>query len=1309
MTIMIGVRRKNSFCTRLLLILCLAWVANSELYPFGTGNGDTTLRKENDYAERVTLDRAFPFGGKYHNVLYIGDNGVISFEDAIYVESTDAKFRNLPIYYDADEDGVVEDPDAIFPFWADVDISGDGGNLYYRVSTSTSTLDQATTDVRSYFRSNVNFQAQVVIVVTWDQVSFYNQAGDQDPRNTFQAVLIHDGQESFVLLNYGDINWVVGSLMQGDDNTGLYGSSKIGIAIVGFLMSDGEIYEVFDYDQDTLQALPTDSNVEVDGVYAYKVDGSSIIDPVCKTGPGAELSITPARGGMMGGERIYLYGPCWAVEQVQTCVFSHGGEIIQEVNATVLNTNEAYCVPDPFFLVGEVTIAVVKAGDELATSPSTIYSLLESGRLTPTITRMNSDSSNWDMTDNPLTITWQPDQESFGSSDSALSINVLAYREDNPGPRWETVYLITNSTADDGSHTFTPTAQPEVTEDNAFGVIRITGNANGRERVLWSDIHPLGYLLEQSYQDDPVLWATDKCNEWLTADDSKGPFIENLPACPCTLDQATQDVGTFVTDPACNTLSTEANCAENEGAIYCVLSAYASRITMSGTKCCYDENNLLMHSGDTRYAGMAGRSHIRGASPYRQRNLVPELSHWSNDVIAKHFCCGWASEKECFEYTKVRPTTDCVAYEPPTIALSFGDPHYITMDRTNFTFNGLGEYTLLRYAMSGTKTGPFDFELQGRQIKTLDSSGREVDVTQLSSVAMQDSGSDTIFVEASASSGMDVYRRGTEDNAEWQSVYFSQQTFTDLQGCAVGVTEFQLDVEIHGVVVMFKETGIGVAVNYHDGMLAVQPILPSTIDSEHLSGLLGNMDGDPSNDMEARNSNTPLEDPTDEEIFQFGQSWEIEADYTLFRYVSNRDHSHYHNTSFVPRMNVALPTLYPPCNDVYQCLFDYEVSNDDGDLALATLDAYEDFESSSENIRKIDACPYLITPYNGTKSYSSDSNKYFEGAEVSFTCGENLLMVGSSFKRCEYDMEVGSLVWTGSEGDNECIESTCGVLDTPANGSIALSEDGSTAYFACQDGFTLSGAMQSVCQEGVWSSAAPTCIVGNEVNVVGIAVGVTFAVIIVILLVVLGILYYNKSKKKKSNYRGYGGKSKKPKSTDDRDAELAEPLNKKPTDVRASTRSSSSQKSSEGNTGPSAQIYKPTAISQSSVKYNSGGKGSQKPSSKPPEPVKKNMNPEPKPAEPKPVQPKPVNEEIPIAKETAKTENSAPPPVAKKPKTPDTLRKDPNPYPSSDTGSYAGSTAPSSTYRTPSRDEADVVKGTGLLQNTNITGTGGWI
>lgn len=84
----------------------------------------------------------------------------------------------------------------------------------------------------------------------------------------------------------------------------------------------------------------------------------------------------------------------------------------------------------------------------------------------------------------------------------------------------------------------------------------------------------------------------------------------------------------------------------------------------------------------------------------------------------------------------------------------------------------------------------------------------------------------------------------------------------------------------------------------------------------------------------------------------FNLPGEIETDYSLFRYVSGLTHVDYHNSTFVPLMDVSLPTLYPACNEVSQCLFDYEVSNDDAELAMATLGAFEAFESSSENIRK---------------------------------------------------------------------------------------------------------------------------------------------------------------------------------------------------------------------------------------------------------------------------------------------------------------------------------------------------------------------
>nr|XP_054760319.1 sushi domain-containing protein 2-like [Lytechinus pictus] len=1030
----VGKSSQVRFKGYIVLILCVTYNTQIELYPYGLANGDVSLRKENDFAQEVVLDRDIPFGGRYHRTLYISDNGVISFDDAIFVESSESRSRNLPLYYDADGDGTVEDPDAIFAFWSDVDITGDGGNIYYRVTTNQSTLDKATDDVRKYFRSNVNFRARVVIVVTWDQVSFYNQHGDQDPRNTFQVVLVHDGHHSYVLLLYDSINWVVGTLMNGDPNTGLYSASKLGIAIVGFLMADGDIAEVFTYDQDTLLSLPSDSNVEVNGVYAYKIDQPSIIDPLCN--PFKDLAIAPTQSGMMGGERIYLYGPCWVLE-IMTCVFTYDDVIIQEVNATVVDTNEAYCVPDPFFLIGEVIISVVREGDHHTNSPSTVYTITESNRVAPTITRGDPDSPAWYTAGNELVISWEKDEESFGSSDSALLISVLAYREDDPGPRWENVYNVTSGTKDDGSHAFTPSAQSGVTEENAFGVIRIAGNYDDSKRVLWSDVHPLSYLLEDSYQDDTVQWALDKCNEWVTSDDAKGIVLNNRTTCPCTLDQAEEDVGRFITDVSCHPDGGVSNCARHQGAIHCFFAAYPSPGTMSGTTCCYDANRLLMHSGDTRYAGTDTQSHVRGAVPYRKKNLVPELSLWSNDVMPKYICCEWANDDSCFAYMTRRPTADCVAYEPPVNAISFGDPHFITMDRYNFTFNGLGEYTLLRYARE--KTGYYFFELQGRMIQTYN--GERFNVTQLSAIAMKDVNSDTIFIEAGVNGGLQVYRKGA--NGVWLLVYFSQQKLRVLQGCAVEVTRLEREDEIHELVVMFEATGISIRVTYSfKEMLAVQPILPTTLESDQLFGLLGNMDGNPSNDLQRRDSNGFLDNPTEEEIFQFGQTWEIEADNNLLRYTAGRTHSDYHDSTFVPLMDVTLPTPYPACEGVIQCLFDYEVSGYDPNLAMATLEAFNAFENTSEMIRKVDSCPYQTTPKNGNKTYASDSNRYFKDAIVTFSCKEGWVLSGFAVRTCDYSSNNGTLEWTGSETPSECIESDCGSLQSPDNGYLIVDQTG---------------------------------------------------------------------------------------------------------------------------------------------------------------------------------------------------------------------------------------------------------------------------
>lgn len=48
-------------------------------------------------------------------------------------------------------------------------------------------------------------------------------------------------------------------------------------------------------------------------------------------------------------------------------------------------------------------------------------------------------------------------------------------------------------------------------------------------------------------------------------------------------------------------------------------------------------------------------------------------------------------------------------------------------------------------------------------------------------------------------------------------------------GVVIGVTLFEREVEIYGLVVMFKTTGITVQIDYDYGMLSVQPFFPTTL------------------------------------------------------------------------------------------------------------------------------------------------------------------------------------------------------------------------------------------------------------------------------------------------------------------------------------------------------------------------------------------------------------------------------------------------------------------------------------------------
>ena len=64
----------------------------------------------------------------------------------------------------------------IAPYWADVD-TRNGGEVFYRQSTSVELFQRATNDVKKYFPGQFpSFQASWVFIATWQNVSRFRRS-----------------------------------------------------------------------------------------------------------------------------------------------------------------------------------------------------------------------------------------------------------------------------------------------------------------------------------------------------------------------------------------------------------------------------------------------------------------------------------------------------------------------------------------------------------------------------------------------------------------------------------------------------------------------------------------------------------------------------------------------------------------------------------------------------------------------------------------------------------------------------------------------------------------------------------------------------------------------------------------------------------------------------------------------------------------------------------------------------------------------------------------------------------------------------
>lgn len=217
-------------------------------------------------------------------------------------------------------------------------------------------------------------------------------------------------------------------------------------------------------------------------------------------------------------------------------------------------------------------------------------------------------------------------------------------------------------------------------------------------------------------------------------------------------------------------------------------------------------------------------------------------------------------------------------------ASAFGDPHFVTFDGANFTFNGRGEYVLLESALTNLRvqaraqprtTSEGEARVWGLGVAQGHLGGRlelsgphsaptnpgvQDQGTGLTAVAVQEDNSDVVEVRLASGAGiLQVLLNG-------EVLSFAEQTWMDLKGMF-------LSVAAGDSVSIMLSSGAGLEVGVQGPFLSVAILLPEKF-LTHTQGLLGTLNDNLADDFTLRSGQVLPPTASSRELFRFGADCE---------------------------------------------------------------------------------------------------------------------------------------------------------------------------------------------------------------------------------------------------------------------------------------------------------------------------------------------------------------------------------------------------------------------------------------------------
>ncbi|XP_067018613.1 mucin-like protein isoform X3 [Acropora muricata] len=297
---------------------------------------------------------------------------------------------------------------------------------------------------------------------------------------------------------------------------------------------------------------------------------------------------------------------------------------------------------------------------------------------------------------------------------------------------------------------------------------------------------------------------------------------------------------------------------------------------------------------------------------YRRRpsnNLV-------EDSTARQLCLVESNSVD--KFNRVRLPDNCGRYSlfPISRTLAFGDPHIKKLDGGNYTFNGIGEYTIVN-ADNGT------FLLQAR---TQVAPGELSKATIFTAGVAKENGSATVEVKLKSGGGLQMYVNN--------SLYTDISTLTNVTR-SIGENLRASKKSPNCVQVVFQ-SGTGVEFCEDKGLMSFVVSLSKDYFNK-TKGLFGTYNKDPDDDFTLPNGTVLSPDITSRDIhFKFGLNWQITDQESLFTYGPGENVSTFANATFEPMFvedikwadNDTEAQAKKQCNSDVACLFDAASTND---------------------------------------------------------------------------------------------------------------------------------------------------------------------------------------------------------------------------------------------------------------------------------------------------------------------------------------------------------------------------------------------